>query len=220
MSSGDWMPSSRNDQLAMARNWIRILTEKAEAWSMNKDLIAKLTQKGTAANAEHIVPTSERNAVTNARLKTAFAEMIAVMRDVKKRYFYSPPLTDADFSALGLKVKDSEPTPVAEPAGQAEAAISFPGRTQLMLHIKHASGSQQDARAYYGYRIYSGVTAAGETPPANGSQLRESKFTRKKKELFNFKPEDTGKTAYFCVRYENSKGQAGPWGPMTSAIIP
>jgi hypothetical protein len=36
---------------------------------------------------------------------------------------------------------------------------------------------------------------------------------------FNF-PGDSGKTAYFCIRYENAKGDTGDWGPVFSAVIP
>jgi len=43
---------------------------------------------------------------------------------------------------------------------------------------------------------------------------------RRRKELFIFPAEDSGKTAYFSIRYKNSKGQAGPWGPVFSAVIP
>jgi hypothetical protein len=36
-------------------------------------------------------------------------------------------------------------------------------------------------------------------------------------------PGDSGKTVYFCLRYENQKGGEegeGPFGPIMSAIIP
>ena len=33
-------------------------------------------------------------------------------------------------------------------------------------------------------------------------------------------PQTSGKTVYFCVRYENAKGEPGPWGPIFSAVIP
>ena len=215
----DWLPSGRNEKLTMANDWIQSLSTKSTAWKVPEETVAKLTQAASAAESANAIPTGERNAVTNARLKTAFDELIAVMRDVKKRYFYNPPLADADFLSLGLKPKDNEPTPVADPTGQAEATISFPGRTQLMLHINHVAGTPQDARASYGYRIYFGLTEASDPPPT-ALHLRESKFTRKKKELFSFQPADSGKKAYFCIRYENSKGVAGPWGPMASAIVP
>jgi hypothetical protein len=40
-------------------------------------------------------------------------------------------------------------------------------------------------------------------------------------ERFSF-PGDTGKTVYFCIRYENSKGGEegeGDWGPMFTATV-
>jgi hypothetical protein len=57
-------------------------------------------------------------------------------------------------------------------------------------------------------------------PPVSGDELPHSLFTKRRKELFDFPMEDSGKTVYFCIRYENSKGKAGPWGPIISAIIP
>ena len=131
----------------------------------------------------------------------------------------NPFVTAEDRMAMGLPIYDAIPTSVADPTGQAEANISYPGRTQLMLHIKHVAGTPYDANANYGYRIYYGIPDAGDPPP-QGYHLRESKFTRKKKELFSFHPNDSGKTAYFCIRYENSKGAAGPWGPVAAAVIP
>jgi hypothetical protein len=81
-------------------------------------------------------------------------------------------------------------------------------------------GTPSDAKANYGYRIYYGVYPTGQPVPAAGKELRESRFTRLKKELFDFEQADSGKTACFCIRYENNKGKAGLWGPVFSAVIP
>jgi hypothetical protein len=40
------------------------------------------------------------------------------------------------------------------------------------------------------------------------------------RELFDFDKADRGKTVSFCIRLENAKGAAGPWGPLLSTIIP
>jgi hypothetical protein len=57
--------------------------------------------------------------------------------------------------------------------------------------------------------------------PVSGVELHSSKFTRRRIEMVpEFPAEDSGKRVYYCVRYENTKGEAGPWGPMFSAIIP
>jgi len=216
----DWIPSSRSKQLAMSKTWFTVFCEKREAWKMPEEVTTKLGELSNTAESEDAILIGDRTIVTNARLKTAFNNLKEYMRDIKKRYLYNPPLTDADLFSLGLRPKDCEPTAVNDPTGQAVASLSFPGRTQLMVQIKHISGAQTDARSYYGCRIYFGVYTAGTVPPASGKDLRESKFTRRKKELFTFQPEDTGKVAYFSLRYENSKGVAGPWGPLASAVIP
>jgi hypothetical protein len=57
-------------------------------------------------------------------------------------------------------------------------------------------------------------------PPASGDDLPHSAFTRKRKHRFDFSEVDRGRRVYFCLRYENSKGEAGPWGPILSAIVP
>jgi hypothetical protein len=57
-------------------------------------------------------------------------------------------------------------------------------------------------------------------PPASGDDLPHSVFTRKTRHRFDYSEEDRGKHVYFCLRYENSKGSAGPWGPILSAVIP
>ena len=57
------------------------------------------------------------------------------------------------------------------------------------------------------------------SPPVTGDDLPHSVFTRKKKRVFNFEG-CSGMTVYFCLRYENEKGEAGPYGPIFSAVIP
>jgi hypothetical protein len=55
-------------------------------------------------------------------------------------------------------------------------------------------------------------------PPVSGKELPHSRWTRRRKERFSFDG-DSGKTVYFCIRYENSKGEAGEFGPIFSAVI-
>ena len=129
-------------------------------------------------------------------------------------------VTDIDRISMGLPIYDVVQTQVSNPEGQARAFITYPGQTQLKLAVRHIDGTPMDERANYGYRIYYGLYQHGDTPPSSGVDLRESLFSRRKNVLFSFLPSDSGKTAYFCIRYENSRGISGPWGPMFSSIIP
>ena len=220
MINSDWMPSKRGKQMEMAKVWALLIAQKQEAWKVPEEAATKLSSVIDVADKENRVPDNKRNKISTIRLKTAFKELVAVMRDIKKRYFYNPPLTNADIISLGLKPRDNTPTAVPAPTGQATANVIYLGHLQLQLRIHHVENKSIDPQANYGYRIYYGVYADSDTPPDNGTDLRESKFTRKKKVLFTFSPTEAKKTAYFCIRYENSKGEAGVWGSLFSAIIP
>jgi hypothetical protein len=186
------------------------------------DLLAKATS-------------SERTSTITAECQAAFGELVAKMRFFKSHYFLSPPLVDADYISLELKPKDASHSPIPPPTDLAEADITRPAEHLIMLHLHAAATALPNPhRSDYGYRIYWGILPTGGTTienanaakreltkvPVSGDELPHSKFTRRKKELLDFPQEDRGKMIYFCVRYENAKGEPGPWGPIFSTIIP
>jgi hypothetical protein len=159
-----------------------------------------------------------RTPVANARCKTAFEALAAKMRDVKKRWFYVPPLSPADLVALGLKPRDTTPTASGTPTAQVTIETYLVGRHQLGVKINYVTGNPSDT-ANKGCRIWYSVIAPGETPPANPGQLHTSFSTKRKKDVMTFDFDASGKTAWFAVQIEN-EGKKGPWGPLVSALIP
>jgi hypothetical protein len=156
------------------------------------------------------------------------------MRNIKARKFFSPPLTDADYIDLGLNAPDTVKNPVSVPTGQETGEVTYTGPTLLTLNMKYLAGTVIDPRSDYGFQMYYGILPPGGASaeeavnsrrylmkvPVSGEDLPLNQFTRRKKETIVFSPEDSGKTAYFRIRIENSKGQSGPWGPMFQAVIP
>jgi hypothetical protein len=140
------------------------------------------------------------------------------MRDLKKRYFLTPPLQDADYISLGLKPHDIIPTQSGTPTAQVTIETYLVGRHELGVRIIYVTGSPTDP-ANKGYRIWYSVIAPGETPPTDPEELHKSFYTKRKKDLIEFEYGDSGKTAYFAVQVEN-EGKKGPWGPLVSALIP
>ncbi|MDR2071201.1 MAG: hypothetical protein LBP81_07295 [Treponema sp.] len=140
------------------------------------------------------------------------------MRDFKRCYFLSPPLTESDIISLGLKPRDTTPTPGGKPRAEATVENYLVGRHELGIKIVYVTGSPNDP-ANKGYRIWYSVVAPGETPPADPEELRGSFFTKRKKDVIEFNFGDSGKTAYFAAHVEND-GKKGPWGPMVSVLIP
>jgi hypothetical protein len=204
----------------MAKEWVGILTVKAEAWGIPAAEITALTGLSNAADAALTEAKNEatRTPVATAQCKTAFDGMIGKMRDLKKRYFYVPPLSEADLVSLGLKPHDPRPTPTHTPTAHVTVETFLSGRHELGIKILYVDGDPNDP-ANKGFRVWYSVTAPGETPPADPDELRKSFFTKRKKDVIEFEYGDSGRTAYFAVQIEN-EGKKGGWGPMISALIP
>jgi hypothetical protein len=229
--STDWLPGRREEQLSMARNWMLIIRNfgPTNPWNIPDAQVTELRDLHDAAETIfQQAQSSERTPVITAECKVAFDALTEKMRFFKSHYFLLPPLTAADLISLGLKPRDP-PSPVPVPEAQPEADLTFPGIHLVELRkIRSVSGSTApDFRSDYGVRIYYGLSGDPTEAhrfrvtgtPKTGKDLPESIFTRRKKERFDFDGE-SGKTVYFCLRYENPTGAAGSFGPILSAIIP
>ncbi|MDR2159307.1 MAG: hypothetical protein LBP23_04480 [Treponema sp.] len=168
--------------------------------------------------------TAEKNRVRRASEKT--------LRTFVKVYLrYHPAVTDEDRDNMGIPNDDDTRTPVPKPDAQPEADITYPGVHLIeLVNIRTVSGTGDDPRSDWGVRIFWGImappTAADKfrltAPPAKGSDLPHSTFTRRKRHLFDFEGE-SGNTVWFSLHYENEKGGEegeGPFGPLFSAVIP
>ena len=220
MQREDWLSPKKEEQLAMGKSWVPTLNEKQMEWGVPVEKITNLAAALSEAETENSIPVGERSKVSNSRLKIAFNTLTGEMRDIKRRYFFVPPLTNTDLIGLGLKPKDTIPTSVTVPKVRALGKIAFKSSGSLDLHIAPETDISEDKRAYYGCKIAYAVMNVDELAPKSEKELTESIFTRRKKEAFIFQPQDAAKKVYFSLRYENSKGQAGPWCPIFAAVIP
>jgi hypothetical protein len=204
----------------MAKDWETVMTANAAPWSIPPAVITELDALVQTADTALATAKNEttRTPVATAQCREAFEALTAKMRDIKKRYFLSPTLTEADYIALGLKPHDSTYTASGVPTAQVTVETYLVGRHELGVKMIYVTGTAADP-ANKGFRIWYSVVAPGETPPANPEDLRKSFFTKRKKDVIEFDFGDSGKTAYFAVQIEN-EGKKGPWGPLVNALIP
>jgi len=143
------------------------------------------------------------------------------------QYLRFDPVTDVDLVEMGIPLRDRIPTTIPTPRIPVEGALAFPAAGLVEMREIHGVGAPLDKRADYGVRIYYGVVGTPSESdkfritdrPRTGDDLPHSVFTRKKNHRFNFAGE-SGKEVFFCMRFENMKGDAGPWGTIISAFIP
>jgi hypothetical protein len=216
----DWFPSARDEQLSMGKNWVTILSAGGPSWNIPAQDTQELSTLVGAADAALAEAKNEatRTPVVTAKCKEAFQKMEDKMRDIKKRYAYVPPLTEADIVSLGLKPRDPIHSPGKAPTAHVSVETFLAGRHELGARLVYVTGNPGD-RENKGYRIWYTVVAPGETAPADPEQLTKSFYTQRRRDLVEFGFGDSGKTAYFAVQVEND-GKKGPWGPLVSALIP
>ena len=221
MSSKDYIPRYERELLDWAKELFGYSAANCAMWKVAPPSEESLNLLAAYEAALAITELPNRGKVDVSRKNGAKKALVKACRSYVQGFLAKNPyVSDVERKRMRLTIYDKEPTPVTDPVGLAVANIKYPNKGALELHIQHDDSTPANAKANYGYRIYYGVYSSSDTPPESGEDLRESLFTRQKKQLFIFKPKDSGKTAFFSIRYENSKGKAGQWGKLFSAIIP
>jgi hypothetical protein len=59
-----------------------------------------------------------------------------------------------------------------------------------------------------------------DAPPTTWEQLVHSSFCTRTPLRISFEGDKRGKTLYFALRWENTRGVKGPWTTIFTAIIP
>lgn len=239
--NADWLPRRRDDILSMAWNWMVVFRGgKAVAWGISTAEVLAFEKLIQAADDKlGNSKTCERTPGMTAECKVAFDALEAAMRDMKKRYFLKPPLEDVDFVNLGLELHDDVKTPVPVPVDHPGIEVTKWALHQLNVH-HFMTTDNGGARSNHGIRIYYALVSSGDlapaknpsatrltddifqlsAPPLSPKDLSNSFFTCRKNDIIEFPPEVSGYTCYLAARFENSKGESGPWSAMIHTVIP
>jgi hypothetical protein len=227
----DWFPNARQNQVNLSVVWDTVLNEpfyqenrgsgtKAEAWGIPQKDVEEL--KSLGVNAARVLALAQskktRTDVVNEQVKTVFAALEEKMRAIKRKYFFVPPLANADLVALGLKVPVKHASRSGEPAGIVAIEIRGRGLHKFKLRFVLVEGDPNDP-PNCARRLWYKVVAPGEKPPENPEELTKSVPVNRKYEDLDLDYGDSGKMIYMAVQLEKGK-KKGPWGPMISAVIP
>jgi hypothetical protein len=236
----DWFPNSRADQLVLAKRWDGVLaaqpdgtTSNAATWGITQAEASAFHAQIEAADALLTkVEGPDATATLREECREAFAQLEKLMRALHW-HFLKPGFPADALVSLGLSPHDKHPSPVPVPVTQCTGEAINPGLHLVEVIMgSYANALTGDERARYGVRAYYGIMPQGGAsleeaagpkhyllkPPVTGEELPNSVFTRKSKHLFDFEGE-SGKTVYFCLRFENPSGEHGPFGPIFSVVI-
>jgi hypothetical protein len=131
---------------------------------------------------------------------------------------FNRAVTDDDRVQLGLNVPDVKPTPAPVPATYPDVDPDSSVIMRITLHYRDkGSSSRAKPAGVHGAEIRWAILDA---PPAETDDLLHFDFSTHTPHTFEFKESERGKTVYFRLCWENTRGQKGPWSEIISAIIP
>ncbi|MDR2086381.1 MAG: hypothetical protein LBP72_04315 [Dysgonamonadaceae bacterium] len=135
----------------------------------------------------------------------------------------NPNVTDADLETMGIvgRRQGKHYPPVPVPTDVPDFRIEQAPGHRLLVHF-HAHEQERESSAAKPHGVHGAelIYSVLETPPTSYDNLTKSAFDTASPYTFTFDLPDTGKTLYVAVRWENSRGEKGPWSNIQSAIIP
>ncbi|MDR1867120.1 MAG: hypothetical protein LBQ77_02495 [Treponema sp.] len=205
----------------MLKQWAAGLadTEQQSAFDWNEaDCTATIARIMAFLNARAVyeINNSTQNRIAKDEAKV---EAIRAMRDFANTSIrFNKKMKDEDKLVYGIRPADTKLTTHAPPTSQPSTEVlltlnHYQHRVNALSHGVRATSKPADA---YGVR-YAWQIGGGK--PASGADLPKTQFSRKTSYTVIFTEADKGKTVYYATCYENSKGQTGPWSPVTEAII-
>jgi len=169
--------------------------------------------------------TAHLTELQTAKVKTeqktlARKQAVALVRKVVKILQANPAVTDAQRLALGIPVRKTTKTPVSIPATRPLPEIE---QIQEFTHTLRITDSESNKAAKPEgvdcAEVWLKIVPVGGAVPSNPSEFTFAGPATSSRVKREFSAEDAGKTAFYRLRWINTRGEAGDWGPQVAATI-
>jgi hypothetical protein len=223
----DWLAQSHEGLYDQANTTVEYLTSAnlsrmgisgaALEW-YNSEVVTKHTAFNQAF--DNWKNPADRTPAKSAALNQIETEFRKVIRKLYTGYLKNNPLvTDEDLVSMGMPKRPSGgKTPPQPPSTLVEATVdtSIPATIIIRYRDKNEKGFAKP-KGCHGVEI---AWAILDEPPLDWAQLTHSSFDTRTPAQLVFTGEQRGKTLYFAMRWENTRGEKGPWSDITGTIIP
>ena len=222
MKSVDYLPKKDQAFLVWALNFTTVLVSMLVRLGFPESVFQELmalrntfSEKLTTAEAPATRTKAAVQAKNNAR--KAFEKRL---RQVIKEYLtYNHALTDEDRDNLGLPIYKTTRTKAPVATTYPDFVIDSGTIRRLIIHFFDQGSVKSKAKpaGQHGSEIRWAIL---DTPPVDVADLIHSSFDTRTPFTLEFEGHERGKTVYFCLCWENTRGEKGPWSEIQSAIIP
>jgi hypothetical protein len=174
-----------------------------------------------AAYLAWLEPEAERTPAKALALRAAEKAFKKSYRKLYNGFLKENPLvTDGDLSGMALPVRPDgkrhpAPVPTTNPAAKADTSQRY----RVTIDFYESDGTHRKAKpdGVHGAEIRWGVLDAD---PVDAELLPNSSFDTHTPFVLEFQGHDRGKMLYYSLRWENTTGEKGPFGPILNTVIP
>jgi len=164
----------------------------------------------------HIDAQDAAKAATANKDETRTA-LIAKIRVAAQIAQTDPEVTNQQRAAAGLPVYKTGRTPAPVPTTRPVANVDTSQRLTHVIHFRdEASTGKAKPKGVQGAEVWVKV---GDAAPASTDELHFLGLDTRTPYTAHYEMEDAGKTAYYMLRWVNTRSEPGPWSETVEATI-
>jgi hypothetical protein len=222
MSGSDYIPRTEADFDKWQNPFVLNVSENAARYGISGSKTGKLAQLQSDWTTTYQLasdPATRTKAIIEKK-NEARDNLVQFIRELVRQHLtYNDAVTNADRDNLGLPIHKTTHTPVPVPTDYPGHEVDTHILRQLIIRFFVLGGKHTSAKPFgvHGVELLWAILAA---PPTRLSDLTHSSFATHSPITLAFEEDQRGKTLYYCLRWENTRGQKGPATEIFSIIIP
>jgi hypothetical protein len=219
MPNKSYLPKKDSELVTWTENFVMVLNQHGQAWGIPAEEVRVIQVALDTFKSLHTITKSpEKTSVIVAQKNEARTVLTSLIRGMVDFRLKNPIITNDQLIALGLHVKDKTPTTIPPPSTRPYHIIKVVDSRRIEVDFQDEKTTSK-AKPYgcLGAVVYYAVLA---TPPTKPESLTRTVLATRTPHKLEFTEEERGKTVYIALRWQNEKGQLGPWSEILSAIIP
>ena len=220
--AGDYIPAPDADfDNWQANTLIPYIAANKVALGVSDATVTALTAEQTTGTAAYSAHQTAQSTATSKRQdkddsRAAYATLI---RSTVGQMQKNPAVTDTQRAAMQITVPSGThtpaPVPTTRPVGTVDTSQRLSQKIEFRDEATPTSRAKPAGVDYCELWLFIGTTA-----PAGPSAMHLQGVDKSTPYLMEFDSADASKTAYWAMRWVNTRGEHGPWSATVSATIP